>query len=85
LLAFARSRVPHLDPMLMTLEIFETHSFAHAVLEPVPARPTPPELLTIPEQELYNHLLGCKRGRLEQEFLLATTVAEAIEEWIRDT
>jgi len=85
LLAYARARVPHLVAILMTLEIFESHSAAHAVAEPVPARLTPPELLTISEQELYNHLLGCKRGRLEQEFLPTATVAEAIENWLSET
>jgi hypothetical protein len=84
LLAFTRERVPRLTPILMTPEIFESHSAAHAVPEPVPARAEPPTLLTVQERELYGHLLTCKRGRLEQEFLPATVVGKAIEDWLRE-
>lgn len=84
LLAVARAQSPGLTPILMTLEIFESHT-AHAVSEPVPAHIFPPELLTPLERDLYNHLLGCDRGRLEQEFLRATVVANAIEKWMSET
>jgi len=85
LLAVARVQSPSLTPILMTIEIFESHSATHAVSEPIPARNFPPELLTPPEREFYHHLLSCDRGRLEQEFLPATVVTRAIEKWIRET
>ena len=80
LLARARVHAPHLAPILMTDETFDTHSYL-AVAENVPASADPPANLTVAEASLYRHLLSCTNGRLEQEFLPAPVVHAAIIEW----
>ncbi|GAA5481310.1 DUF3322 domain-containing protein [Haloferula sargassicola] len=80
LLSRARGHAAHLTPLLMTHEVFETHS-ASAVAEKVLASCTSPVGLTSEETALYQHLLALPNGRLEQEFLPAARVHEAIHGW----
>jgi hypothetical protein len=81
LLASARACRPAVTPLLMDRATFDRHAAAHAVAEPVPAGPQPPEGLTPPEDDLYRHLLGLGRGRLEQEFLPMEEVRAAVTGW----
>lgn len=79
-LATARQRVPHVDALMMTSEIYEQNSEG-SVPEPVVAgRVVPPGLNAI-EQSLYKRILNERRGRLEQEFLPATVVRDAVQRW----
>jgi hypothetical protein len=80
LLSRARCHAAHLTPLLMTREVFDTHS-AGAVTEKAPPSGTPPAGLTPEETALYHHLLSLPKGRLEQEFLPAAQVHEAIRAW----
>lgn len=82
LLASARSRAPHLSALLMDRETFDEHTEAHAVAEPVSAGPVPPSALTEDESGLYQHLLSCERGRVEQEFLAPGKVAASLKAWL---
>lgn len=84
MLARARGHQPHLIPLLMDSDAFEQHR-RHAVPEPVPAAPTPPEGLNEAEERLYRQLLGEERGRLEQEFLPSGTVEQTIQAWHQKT
>jgi hypothetical protein len=79
-LATARERLPHVDALMMTSEIYEKYS-ERAVLEPIVAGTNVPEGLNDREQALYRRILGEPRGRLEQEFLPATVVRNAIQRW----
>lgn len=85
LLASARLMVPGLTTLLMTQKDFEEHAEKHAVAESVIARPSPPESLTNPEKALYDHLLTCERGRLEQEFFSREAVADSFTGWLNTT
>ena len=67
-LATARKFIRHLDPLLMSSEIFAQFGEL-AVPEPVVAGTELPEDLTQAEKSLYGRLLHEPRGRLEQEFL----------------
>lgn len=80
LLSRARIHAAHLTPLLMTREVFDTHS-ASAVPEKAPPSGTPPAGLTPGETALYHHLLTLPKGRLEQEFLPASLVRHAIDTW----
>jgi hypothetical protein len=53
-----------------------------AVREPVAAASDPPTGLSDSESRLYRRLLGQPRGRLEQEFVPADRVREAILDWL---
>ncbi|AMV34414.1 hypothetical protein VN12_19980 [Pirellula sp. SH-Sr6A] len=79
-LAKARRSLPHLQPLLMTSEVFG-HFQWKAVREPVHAGIEPPVGLTELEQDLYRWLLSTDRGRLEQEFLSREVVHAAIRQW----
>lgn len=81
MLACARSRQPHLQPLLMERALFDRHAPTLAVPEPITAGPKPPDGLTDHEKDLYRHLLGSSNGRLEQEFLPLDTVASALSGW----
>lgn len=78
MLARARQLQPHLRPLLMDQPLFDAHADTLAVSEPVNAGPTPPEGLMDSEQSFYRHLLDQAKGRIEQEFLPAALVAEAL-------
>ncbi|XOV89776.1 MAG: Wadjet anti-phage system protein JetD domain-containing protein [Pseudomonadota bacterium] len=81
MLARAREWVPRLTPILMSEDVFNAHASRHAVAEPTPAGDLPPAHLTPAEQSLYRQLLTLEHGRLEQEFLPATEVKQALSEW----
>jgi hypothetical protein len=80
MLAAARSHCPHLTALLMTQEVFDDYGPQAAVVEQELAGSSPPEGLSDEERELYLHLVGQSKGRLEQEFLPQERVAEAINE-----
>jgi hypothetical protein len=79
-LAKVRTAVPHIQPLLMSQVVFAQH-LASAVVERVVAGTRPPIGLTACECQLYQQLLREPLGRLEQEFLPAATVAQAVLEW----
>lgn len=85
LLASARSMVPCLTALLMSQNDFEKYAENHAVTESVIARSSPPDSLTTPEKALYNHLLTCERGRLEQEFFSRDAVVDSFTEWLKNS
>jgi len=85
ILSRARERQPGLSALLMTGAVFDEFHEKGAVVEPAPASPDTPAHLSAAEAELYKMLLRAKRGRLEQEFLPAALVQDAILEWARDT
>ena len=79
-LATARQRLPHVDALMMTQEIYEQYSEG-AVLEPIVAGSNVPAGLNDNERALYGRILNEPRGRLEQEFLPVTVVRDAIQRW----
>jgi hypothetical protein len=81
MLAEARGRQPHLQPLLMSRDLFDAVGATSSVVEDVPAGERVPEGLTIPEQDLYRYLLGLARGRLEQEFVPREWVLAELEHW----
>lgn len=82
LLANARNFVPNLTPLLMSRHLFEQYQESHAVPEPVPAGVSEPSGLTPEEKNLYQHLLLCSRGRVEQEFIGEKAVSDALVQWL---
>ncbi len=85
LLANARSMIPGLTALLMSQMDFEKYAEKHAVTEAVIARPCPPDQLTAAEKSLYFHLMTCKMGRIEQEFLSRIDVAESLLSWLKSS
>jgi len=81
MLATARGFRPELQALLMTRDIFDAHAALSAVAEPSPAAESPPIGLTTAESVLYRHLRSLERGRLEQEFLPADQVSDALATW----
>ena len=81
MLAAARRRQPHLEPLLMDRELFDATCSTLSVNERRPAGEQPPEGLTAPEKDFYQHLRNLEKGRIEQEFLLRETVVAALESW----
>lgn len=79
-LATARRRLPHLVALLMTSDIYEQNRVA-TVPEHIIAGAELPVGLNDRERTLYERLLSESRGRLEQEFLSANVVREAIHCW----
>ncbi len=79
-LAKARSALPHLDALLMSLAVYEQHADS-AVAEPVIAGTKLPIGLNDSEQVLYKQLLEEQRGRLEQEFLGEKFIRERLTTW----
>lgn len=80
MLATARRCLPHLHALLMDRATFDTHQDL-AVSEPVTANQPEPGTLLPEEFALDQHLRTLARGRLEQEFLPSSIVAQAIEDW----
>lgn len=80
LLATARQSLPQLEALMMTPEIYDQNAKA-AVPEPLVASREVPLSLNDIEKALYRRLLNEARGRLEQEFLPATVVRDAIHRW----
>ncbi len=81
MLAQARRLQPKVEAILMNHAVFEAHGSNSAVCEDTPALPEPPDGLNQEEQALYCHLRGLFKGRLEQEFLPAAEVANALTKW----
>lgn len=80
MLAEARRRQPRLCALLMDTAVFEAYE-GQAVPEPAQAGETPAAGLTAEEVDLYRRLLDSPRGRLEQEFIPAEAVAQAVRAW----
>lgn len=80
MLAQARQLQPHLQALLMDKTLFERYAGTLAVREPVTAGPEPPNL-TQQEQLFYRYLQQLDKGRIEQEFLPAETVIDALSSW----
>lgn len=83
MLARARTALPQLRALLMEQQLFDRLASTYAVTEPTPADPLPATGLEAAEQALYRHLLDLPRGRLEQEFIPAARVHDALQTWIR--
>lgn len=79
-LASARKLVRHLEPLLMSSEVFARFSNL-AVPEPVAAGTELPSELTSAEKDLYKRLLHEPRGRLEQEFLPDAFCRKTVLNW----
>lgn len=80
MLATARRHLPRLHALMMDRACFDAHQ-QFAVAEPVHARPQDCACLTPTEAALEQHLRALDKGRLEQEFLPAAFVAQAIGAW----
>jgi hypothetical protein len=80
MLAKARSFQPGIQPLLMGMEIFESHR-AFAVEEPHPYAEDAPHELAEDEKTFFNHLRESGKGRLEQEFLPRDLVAQEVTRW----
>ncbi|MBT3066694.1 Wadjet anti-phage system protein JetD domain-containing protein [Rhodoferax sp. U11-2br] len=81
MLAHARALLPGLLVLLMDRQTFDTHAHL-AVPEPVHAPQSLANALAPSEQALDLYLRTQQRGRLEQEFLPAHLVAQAIAAWV---
>jgi hypothetical protein len=81
MLAHARRLQPEIEAILMNHAVFKAHGPGLAVSEDIPALPDPPDGLNQEEQTLYCYLRGLPKGRLEQEFLPAAEVANALAQW----
>jgi hypothetical protein len=81
MLAHARRLQPEIEAILMNYAVFKAHEPGLAVSEDIPALPEPPDGLNQEEQTLYCYLRGLPKGRLEQEFLPAADVANALAQW----
>ena len=82
MLATARSHLPQLSALLMNQSDFE--SYAHlAVTEQVHAGPLQATVLGPEEAAFDAFLRRQEKGRLEQEFLPASLVAEAVKAWLK--
>lgn len=81
MLARARRCLPRLDVLLMNRTLFDTYAGHNAVTEPVKAQEAIPDGLLNEEADFYRYLTSLPCGRLEQEFLPAPVVEQAIVEW----
>jgi hypothetical protein len=79
-LAAVRQRLPHVDALMMTPDLYEQNLEA-AVPEPIIAAVEAPVGLNNVERMLYERIVMERRGRLEQEFLPRAIVHEAIRDW----
>ncbi|BBV39302.1 hypothetical protein STW0522CIT26_07740 [Citrobacter portucalensis] len=85
MLARARRCRPTLDVLLMNRELFEQYASHSAVPEPVKAQEAIPDGLLNEEADFYRYLTRLPRGRLEQEFLPAGIVEEALVRWGKES
>ncbi|EZN57784.1 hypothetical protein AJ73_00571 [Pseudomonas aeruginosa BWH033] len=85
MLSSVRVLCPDISALLMSRDVYELYAPGSAVEEPVTAQVYPPSGLCSEEKELYSHLLGQKKGRLEQEYLPSAAVEAAIDLWIDRT
>lgn len=81
MLARARLSCPGLSPLVMSRCCFEKFSSQRAVPEPVPAE-LPSAGLDEEEAAFFRFLLTQKTGRLEQEYLPADVVQDALFRWL---
>lgn len=81
MLSRARRCRPALDVLLMNRELFEQYASHSAVPEPIKAQEAIPDGLLNEEADFYRYLTQLPRGRLEQEFLPAGIVKEALVMW----
>lgn len=81
MLGRAREHLSPLTPLLMDRATFERFARENAVEEPQPATEIVPPGLTEAEAKLYHLLRRSDRGRLEQEFLPASIVQDAVTSW----
>lgn len=81
MLTRARLHLPGLHALLMDRHTFDMHEHL-AVPEPVHAPQSLTNALAPAEQALDLYLRAQQRGRLEQEFLPAHVVAQAIAAWV---
>ena len=81
MLASARRQLAQLTPLLMDRATFDAHA-QWAVREPVACDEPALKGLTPAEAALAQHLRGLAWGRLEQEFLPAPVVGEAMRAWL---
>ena len=81
MLARARELQPHLAALLMGQPLFERFAGTLAVPEPITAGSKSPSGLTVFEQGFYQHLINKAKGRIEQEFLPQSIVADAMSRW----
>lgn len=82
MLARARQHRPELTAVLMDRGTFDRHAAGNAVVESVGAGEEPPDGLKIEEEELYRWLLATENGRLEQEYLPADELQQALSDWV---
>lgn len=80
ILAKARAFQPHLTPLMMDRDLFDTHR-ALSVPEHSPAAEQPPDGLTPAERDFYRYLRSLDHGRIEQEFVPGGEVVVALERW----
>ena len=77
MLSRAREAQPRVRSILMSLTVYNSNK-DHAVSEPVKAQDHSPPNLTAEEKVLYEQLVTCDKGRLEQEFISAKQVKDAL-------
>jgi hypothetical protein len=82
MLAIARGHLPHLHALLMDNVTFEAYRHM-AVAEPAHAEMPLSDLLRPDEIGLDRTLRTLETGRLEQEFLPVTAVAQAVDDWLQ--
>ena len=84
MLAIARGHLPQLQALLMDAATFSAHQHL-AVAEPVHAPEYACDTLPPNEAALMGHLRAQDKGRLEQEFLPAEAVHNAVCGWVDKT
>lgn len=81
MLAQARRHQSHVQSVLMGRAVFAQFASSLAVVEPVRATTDAPDTLTQDEVEFYGELHRLPLCRIEQEFLPAPLVREALLQW----
>lgn len=85
MLAQARERAPHLHALLMTQALFDQLAPAHAAIEALPAPLLTSSALRPAELALDAWLREQPKGRVEQEYVPATQVHDAIRAFAAQT
>lgn len=84
MLSTVRRNIPHVNNLLMTEEVFESHAEQSAVVEKTIVARELLTHLTESELRLYDKLVSLGIGRLEQEFIGVDRVREEIIEWEKE-
>ena len=84
MLSTVRRNIPHVNNLLMTEEVFESHAEQSAVVEKTIVAKELLTHLTEPEMRLYDKLVSLGKGRLEQEYIGVDGVREVISEWVKE-